>query len=154
MAYAQVDDVQGRMAHSAIDATSTASSDQVERFLGDCAAEINAALSVRGVAVPVTTPLWYLDDLRSINADGATALTLRAIYPDTRGPGEVPAYAYFQKRYEMALAMIKDGSTVPAGLPAGAGRTFSSNYFTRNPQEEETLGDLEGEPLFKIGQRF
>lgn len=142
------------MSHSTITEDTTPDIADVGRMIDGVSSEIDSRLSQQGIAVPVTGPLWFMDMLRSIAADGATALALRSMYPDTRGPGETPAFAYFEKRYQDALKGFADGSTIPPGLATGGANILSSNYFTRNPDEEEELGDLEGDSFFTVEQRF
>ena len=62
-------------------------------------------------------------------------------------------YQFWESRYQRALKALRDGSAIPAGLAASSAQVMPSTYFTRNPDEEEALGDI-AEPFFKRSTVF
>ena len=156
MSYALLARVQGMIATITIDASSVPTSTQATQMIDDVSDEIDAVLGGVGVSVPVTAPSWFLNRLALLNSYGAAAMILKSAYPEASGPGENPAYAFWESRYKEGLKAIRSGQDVPASLiTSGENQGMQpSSYFTRNPDEEEELGDLEGASLFKIGQVF
>lgn len=157
MAYAALARIQGILGRFRIDEDSVPNNTQAESIIDDISDEIDGVLSGLGVTVPVTTPAWFLDKLAILNSYGAAAAILKSAFPEAQGPGENPAYAFWEARYRTGLKALKDQTEVPSSIINGA--TSGSNirpsgYFTRNPDEEEELGDLEGASLFKIDTVF
>ena len=153
MAYAVRTDVEGLIAQFTLDANSKPTQTQADTLIDDTGDEIDVVLSSAGVAVPVTTPTYFKEALKFLNAYGAAAAILRAMFPDATGSGETPAYAFWEARYKAGLKGLKDGSHIPPGVTRSAGYVPPSTYLTRNPDEEEDLGDI-AEPQFKVGQVF
>lgn len=148
--YTTLAKVQGMLPAFTLDGTSVPTSTQAQVLIDEVAAEIETVLAGAGVTVPVTTPDYFVTRLSILNAYGATAAILKAAYPEATGPGENPAYAFWESRYKMGLAALRKGEDVPLDqVQAGP-----STYFTRNPDEEEILGDLAGDHKFKIDQVF
>jgi len=117
--------------------------------------EVDGMLSSQGIVVPVTEPTWFKDKLALLTSYGAAAMILKAAYPEASGPGSNPAYMFWETRYQQGLAAMRKGQDVPtATTQAAYPGTLPSSYFTRNPDEEEELGDLEGESMFKIGREW
>ena len=148
MAYADLDDVQGLIAKWTVGTTTTPTMTQATAIINDVSFEIDAALSANGIAVPVTTPAWFVSWLSLANQYGAAAAILKSMFPGATGPDETPAYAFWESRYQKALKGIKDGSLIPPGLATNEATVAASTYFTRNPDTEEDLGDI-AEPFFK-----
>ncbi|KKL13739.1 hypothetical protein LCGC14_2522730, partial [marine sediment metagenome] len=141
MAYADLDDVQGLIAKWPIGTTTTPTMTQATAIINDVSFEIDAALSANGIAVPVTTPAWFVSWLSLANQYGAAAAILKSMFPGATGPDETPAYAFWESRYQKALKGIKDGSLIPPGQ-ANEATVAPSTYLTRNPDTEEDLGDI------------
>lgn len=156
MAYAVIADVQGLMAQHTLTATSKPTLTQATAITNDTSDEIDARLAAVGVVTPVTTPASFLRALALLNAYGAAAAILKSMFPDAVGPGDTPAYAFWEKRYQDGLDAISagaDGGVIPPAVPDSLEAVRPSTYFTRNPDEEEFLGDI-AEPMFKKGDEF
>ena len=77
------------------------------------------------------------------------------MFPEATGPGESPAFRFWEMKYQAALKLLRDGTDIPTDLMAGGtDNPLPTSYFVRNPDEEEELGDLAGASQFKIGQDF
>lgn len=153
MAYAVQADVEGLIAQWTLSATSKPTSTQVGVIITDVSNEIDSLLAGLGYTVPVTAPSYFLDWLGILNAYGAAAAVLKSMFPDAAGPGETPAYAFWESRYKAGLGRLKDGSAIPAGLARSSKSLVPSTYFTRNPDEDEDLGDI-AEPRIKMDKVF
>jgi hypothetical protein len=124
---------------------------QAGAAITNVAAEIDAIISSAGYVVPVATPAWFVTYLKFLNALGAAALVLRAMFPASRAAGEasLSEYALYQHWYETGLTRLAASGGIPSAAPANSSTTIApSTYFTRNPNVEETLGDI-SEPTFK-----
>lgn len=152
MPYATEVKVESMMAQFALDGTTSPDSTQVAAIITDVDAELDVVLAAQGVTTPVTAPADFLSWVTGIASIGVTARVLRSAFPDVTGPGEQPAYRYWQKLYDTALAGIKDGSMIPPTVSAG-GAISPSTYFIRNPDAEEDLGDI-AEPKFKMAKDY
>lgn len=153
MAYCALSDVQALLPKFTLSATTKPNQTQVTQFLDDVTAEIDIYLARGGVGTPVTTPTTFVTWLRKVCQTGVAAMTLKAMFPDQVGPAETPAYAYFEKQYRDALKLMLDGDFISSIIGASSDLMDVSTYFTRNPDEEEELGEI-AEPLFKIGKEF
>lgn len=155
MAYAVIADVQDLIAQFPLSTTSTPTTAQATTIMNDTANEIDMRLSRAGVTTPVTTPAAFLRALALLNAYGTAAAVLKSMFPAATGPGETPAYAFWEKRYQDGLAAISDGSFLPDDVVVvgSSGLVEPSTYLTRNPDSEEDTGVI-AEPMFKIGKVF
>lgn len=153
MAYCTSSDVQALLPKFTLSATTKPNTTQVTQFCDDVSAEVDIYLARGGVTTPVTTPTTLVTWLRKVAQAGTAALTLKAMFPDQLGPAETPAYAFFEKQYQDALKLMKDGDFISSIVGTSSDLLDVSTYFTRNPDEEEELGEI-AEPLFKIGKTF
>lgn len=136
MAYAALTDVQARAGALAAAWTSTSnpSTTQINGFLDDIAAEIDAALAGRSLAAP-DTGTTAAAALKNVNALGALVLALKATYPEGSGPGSASkAIDDAKAEYDSLFAQIVDG-THPAvsALSAGAVNTRASSFWEQEP---------------------
>ncbi len=115
--------------------------------------EVNVSLAGANYTVPVTAPQFFLDWLKVVVAYGAAAAILKEMFPAASGPGENPAFAFWESRYKAALKGIKDGSLVPPDVAATGAFAAPSTYFTRNPDTEEDLGDI-AEPGLEVATEW
>lgn len=153
MAYAAIADVQALMAKFVISATSTPTTTQAEGMITQVSNDIDRVLAQRGVAVPVTTPAYFTGWLTAVNSWGAAAAVLKSMFPGATGPGENPAWAFWEKRYQDALKAIAD-SDLPSEITEGTtGAAIAQTYLTENPDQEIELGDI-AESVFKVGTTF
>ena len=155
MAYAALADVQGLLGKFTLSASSKPTSTQATTIIGQISAEIDSVISAAGYFVPVASPAWFLDYLKLLNAYGAAAAVLRSMFPDRAGAGEASAALeiFYAAQYNRGLRRLASGESIPPGLAAGAAQVTPSTYFTRNPDEEEDLGDI-AEPFFKRNTVF
>ena len=155
MAYAALSDIQGLLAKFTISASSKPTDTQAGVIITDVSAEIDSVIAGRGYAVPVAAPAWFLNALKLLNAYGAAAAILRSMFPDRAGAGEGSAAleTFYAEQYNRGLRRLATGDAIPPGLAAGSAQVTPSTYFTRNPDEEEDLGDI-AEPFFKRSTVF
>ena len=101
-------------------------------------ADIDAALAIGGLSVPVTTPAALVSWLAAVESWGTCAEILKARFQDPSGINSEATWAFFETRYQAAIAAIRTGTAVTlSGSP-----TMPQSYFTRNPDVDEDLGDL------------
>jgi hypothetical protein len=153
MAYAVIGDVTGLIAQFPISVGTKPTTAQATAIMTDISNEIDVALSSAGVAVPVTTPDFFLNWLGLLNAYGAAAAVLKSMFPGATGAEETPAYAFWEARYREGLDAIRNGKAIPADTISGTDFVLPSTYLTENPETELDLGTI-AEPLFKIGKQF
>jgi len=124
----------------------------VEQFVTDIAAEIDAILAADGITVPVTnaTAVAYL---KHLNVLGAAALTADVLFPQATGEGETPAGAKFEKRYQDGLARLESGDNPVALILSQAadtgGRAPISHYTEMSSSDQELT-----EPHFTRDMEF
>ena len=151
--YVEVSDVQAIISAFDIGRGSSPTRLEADQIVIDTDAEINSVLDSAGLAVPVTTPSYFVGWLEAINKYGAAAAILKSMFPDAAGVGETPAYAFWEARYRNALKLFAKGEGIPDSATKGGSNLNPSTYLTRNPDEDEDLGDI-AEPLAKIGRVF
>ena len=102
-------------------------------------AEIDAAVAMNGLAVPVTTPAWLAGYLASVNTWGLAARILYVRFQDKDGPNSNKAAEEWQRMYREALAGLRKGE----GLTAGSGSAvLPQSYTTLYPTEAATPTDI------------
>ena len=154
MAYAAIGDVTARMAKFTVSSTTKPTTAQVTEFLDDISGEIDVHLAAKGCTVPATTPVYFMDWLKGVCANGTAALALKSMFPDAYGPAETPAYKFFESMYTSALESIDDGMAIPPDLITGVGYVAPSTYLTRNSEEDEDLGTLANKFMFPVDKVF
>ena len=164
MAYTTTTDVNAVLGDHAATSSSVPTITQLQLMIDGISSQIDTVLKSQGVAsVPVlsSTDSTFATFLQEVNKWGAAAEFLKGMFPEATGPGENPAFAFWQKKYDDVLKMWTDaGITSPAqGIPvdllSGPGDADPSTYFTRNPSEEEVLGDLqESMDVTRYGDTF
>lgn len=142
MAYATTADVAARLGTFDLDASSQPTVTEAAALLDERSGLLDAVLSSVGVTTPVTAPASFLDALKGWEAAGATADALAIKFPDGTGAGSVEeTIAYWLKVWDDGIACLKDGSAIPASVAKVAGG-LPSSYLTRNPDEDEDIGEL------------
>ena len=155
MTYADAADVNRLIAKFPPGAATAPTETQATELITEIDNEVNVALSSVGVTVPVTTPAYFLDWLGLVVAYGAAAAILKSMFPQSAGTSDAnpSIYAFWERRYRDALKQIRSGDAIPDEITAGGLYAAPSTYFTRNPDEEEDLGDI-AEPFFKRSTMF
>lgn len=161
MAYTDTDAVNGALGPHAATGNTTPTITQLSAMIEGINSQIDTCLKSVGVAsVPVTSAVdsTFATFLAEVNKWGAMAEFLKAMFPEATGPGENPAFAFWQRKYDDVIKGWKDPDG-PFGLPTGLlgdpGDADPSTYFTRNPNEEEVLGDLqESMNVTRFGDTF
>jgi len=151
MAYAIIADIERLMAQINLGSLSRPNGMQVQSIIDDTEHEVNTALSSRSIDVPITIPAEFVGWLGLLVSYGATAAILKSMFPDATGPGESPAYSFWEARYRLGLKGIIDGALIPGSIPR-IRKVRPSTYFTRNPAGEEDMGVHE--PSFKRSMEF
>lgn len=150
MAYAEFSHVQNRFARHHLSSSTPVSQSQVDDIIDDIAGEIDGVLVNLGYSVPVTEPTWFLNRLRSLNADGAASITLKSLFPESSGPGSTSAYAFYDLRYRNGLKALKNGAH-----PKKADLLAASTYFTKNAVADD-LEDVDVEDItaFRVQRQY
>jgi hypothetical protein len=150
MAYAETTDVTaraGRLAAAFELDDAVVDEDAIAGFLADCAAEIDAAISARGID-PSALSEEAGAALTDLNAYGALARALVALVPGSRGANAQSLLEYAQKVWEDGMAQIRDGThpviaMIEAG-EAGASVPGAGCLWTDEPNYGSAAG-LEAE---------
>jgi hypothetical protein len=153
MAYATLSEVQELIAQFPITASSAPDTTQATEIIADISDEVDVRLAGAGIAVPVDTPEYFLRWLGVLTGYGSAAAILKSMFPAAVGPGETPAYAFWEERYQAGLKAITDGEISAPDTPTGSGFVEPSTYLTRNPDTNEDIG-VNAEPLFSIGKIY
>jgi hypothetical protein len=122
---------------------------EVDALRTETAAQIDAVLASLNVTLPITPGHALLAYLGAVESWGVTAQALKMMFPEAVGPGESPAWAFWQKKYDDALLMLRDGVGVYQDL-SDIEEMVASSYFTNNPETEAELGQLAGAHLFEV----
>jgi hypothetical protein len=142
-AYADHDDVYaraGRVAAAFQLDDAVVDEDAIDGFLGDCAAEIDAALAGRGFD-PSALSSAAQAALLDLNAYGALARALTALVPGSRGSNVADLLALAEKIWDDGISTLRDGThTVIAMLDAEGGGPTAGCLWT----EEPTYGSQAG----------
>lgn len=109
---------------------------QVQQFIDGISAEIDMHLGSAGYSIPATTPASFVTWLDQANQYGAIAMVLKAEFPETQGGTNgnpiIPAWSFWEKRYQDALTDIDKRVIVVPGASMG-NITLPSTYLTDNP---------------------
>tara|TARA_Y100000310_G_scaffold333905_2_gene412438 strand:+ start:12429 stop:12902 length:474 start_codon:yes stop_codon:yes gene_type:complete len=157
MAYATTAQVNRILGPHEATATTAVTLTDLGNLIDGISAQIDTVLKGAGVSVvPVTSSVdsTFATFLIAVNIWGAAAEYLKGLFPEATGPGESPAFAFWQKKYADTLAAWRKGEDLPSGLTGGANDQAPSGYFTRNPEEEEVLDDLAENPMNKLSDLF
>lgn len=138
MGYCLVADVEGMTANRKLtySATTVPTLVQVQAFIDEIAAEIDAVLSAKGITVPVTTN----DYLKLMNKMGAAAMAEAALNVD--GTNEVNSVRDWRwKKYNDMLADLKANPAMSGASVVSCGsRSDGTSNFTNENMEFEGDG--------------
>lgn len=130
---------------------------QIDDIIVDTSAEIDIVLATAGYAVPPTgTLLAYVAVLCGY---GVAAQVLKSAFPEStqsqNGGPVIPAYAFWEKRYQDGLKLLLTGDLIDPDAPISGSEASvrPSTYNTRNPDVEEAVGTI-AEPMFTVRQVF
>tara|TARA_Y100000310_G_scaffold94659_1_gene92412 strand:- start:466 stop:939 length:474 start_codon:yes stop_codon:yes gene_type:complete len=157
MAYASTSDVNRVLGPHEATATTAVTLTDLGNIIDGISAQIDSVLKGAGVGtVPVTSSAdsTFATFLIAVNIWGAAGEYLKGLFPEATGPGESPAFAFWQKKYTDTLKAWREGKDLPSGLTGGSNDQAPSTYFTRNPDEEELLGDLAEASMTKLADMF
>jgi hypothetical protein len=132
MSYAAVSDVSALVPFITISASSKPSTSQVQGYLDDCSQMIDAALSSRGVAVPITAPATFLADLKALCALGGAGKVLVGTYPQGAGPNAMSGRPTYWKDFLDRLEEFRRGLGIPVALTLSEHNNAPRGYFTDN----------------------
>ncbi len=151
MSYSTTEQVNRILGPHAVTATTPVTTSDVDALRSDVSYKIDAVLISEGASVPATDTT-VTDYLGAMESWGVTAQVFKALFPEASGPGEQPAYAYWQSLFTDALSSLPKlvQGWANAGLITLRAKRKASSYFTENKSEEADLGDLEGASLFKV----
>lgn len=156
MPYATLELVQSLIAVYKIGSQSSVTVNQATHMVNAVSSEIDGVLSGAGLSTPVTTPAGFIAHLSLLNAYGTAAMILKSAFPEAAMAGSAPAYAFWEERYQSGLKALRAGKDIPTGVDSGIieNDILPSSYFTRNPDTEEELGDIEGVNWFSKDKVF
>lgn len=158
MSYAAVSDVQGLNAKRTAYSTSTKPTlTQVQGFVDQISAEIDAVLAAKNVATPVTAPASFVTFLLGTNALGAAALAEAAEFPEfDGGPGFTPQAQRYWAMYQSRLDELKLGAAIDPAVTVSDADNLARTYLTDNPDNlgfDGSDGFTDGQqPVFSIGR--
>jgi len=117
---------------------------QADQIVVNVQGEVDTLLSSQGVVVEVTTPAHFVSALAQLVEYGSAARILKSILPDVTGPGETPAYMYWENLYKQGRKDIKDGCLIPldavmVGATANAPGS-TATHLTEYPEENPDQG--------------
>lgn len=154
MAYADLTGVQALISQFTIGVSTNPTSTQATAMIADVSNEIDVHLASAGfTTVPVVAAGYLLEWLKALNEYGAAAGILKSAFPDAVGPGDTPAYAFWEERYQAGLKFIDDGKLSVPDVTSDSAAVLPESYLTRNPDAEEDIGVI-AEPLFSIGKVY
>jgi len=158
MAYTDTDTVNAALGVHAATASTTPTLTQLSAIITSVSSFMDGVLKAAGVSsVPVVSgdDSVFYSMLGEINKFGAASEFLKGMFPEATGPGETPAFKYWGDKYDDGIEMLRGDNGIPSPLLGGPNDISPSTYFTRNPNEEETLGDLpQNMDITRIGDRF
>ena len=150
--YTDATKVAGLISQFAIDGSSSPTTTELDAIMEDVAGELNTCMAAQGLAVPVTTPDYFLDWLEGLASAGAAARALKSMFPGATGPAETPAYSFWHRIYDNGLKMIKSGDAIPPDA-VSTGVIAPSTYGTKHPVTNADVGE-NAEPMFKVEQKL
>lgn len=153
--YADLADVESEMGAlaSGLTATSTPTeADVTDRIIPDIHGEIDSILSLQGVTVPVVSgPSSFLDRLKALNALGAAARAVAALFPTDSA---ALAFAkWLQDRYAAGLLSLENGEGIVGVVITAGGGGLPRSFATSHP--DSVSADLDGtvgntiDPVFR-----
>ena len=110
MAYCTITDIQTLNSDRTYDTNSHPTATQVSSQIDLIAAELDAILAGRNYTVPVTTPAWLVNILKTINAYGAASLIETSMFPEGVDKGSSPHWKVLSDKYEAWKAKLESGS--------------------------------------------
>jgi len=129
MSYCSLTDVQELTPKFTFNATSTPTQTQVESLITKIAVEIDAALEVQGITIPVTEPANFVAWLKNLNALGVAYRAMQGMFPSTAEKDSLPAWQTYRKDYREGLDAIRKGE-MPASVtssPASVGAYYTDS---------------------------
>lgn len=160
-AYANITtNVQALIPYFVIGASSVPNTTQVQKYIDMTAAEINAAIGVSGLTVPVEAPTEFVDALAELNAMGAAALTLMAAFPEQGGDVSNAQGKILWDSYQQTLRDYRAGKGLPVGMNVSEDGRAVRSYFTDwgaigNTTATDASGMLiDAEPTFTREKSF
>lgn len=153
--YTDVDKVNRILGPHAVSDTTPVTRESAELLVKAVQSEIDTELAMLGVtsALPFATVSPFRTYLGAIASWGVAAQILKASFPEATGPGESPAYAYWEKKYQEALEEVTEEDAIKVLIGLGATTYLSaqaSGYFTRYGDDEAVVGNLAGASLFVV----
>lgn len=171
MSYTSLASVQALMArineNAAFSGSTAPTSTQITTMIADLSAEIDMHLASAGYVTPVASPATAVTWLGLVCQYGVVAEVLKAMFPESQqssgGGPVVPAYAFWENRYQKALTLIDSRTMAMPGVDRGDGSILPSSYLSENPNNGGLDGSdgvqgsnwgEGGQPVFGMSQRF
>lgn len=112
---------------------------QLLALIDEHSAEIDMVLGTVGYTTPVTTPASAVTWLKLVCEYGVAAAAIKSAFPETiqsnNGGPAIPAYAFWEKRYQDALKALRERTiTLPGVVMSGSQN--AQTYLTDNPTND------------------
>lgn len=154
MVYATITEVQGLIPRLVLSTTSVPTTAQVTQFITDTASEIDSAIGSVGVAVPITSPAWFLADLKRLNAIGAAAQAWLAAFPQTSGPMAVTLGATLMQTYQRRLTEFRSNKGIPTMVSDAENDRAPRSFFTDDNATLSNGDAISAVPAFTREKQF
>lgn len=170
MSYTSLTSVQALMArinqNAAFSSATAPTSTQITTMITDLSAEIDMTLASVGYTVPVTAAGTFLTYLGLVCQYGVVAEVLKAMFPEStanpNGGPVIPAWAFWEKRYQDALTKLGTRKIVDPTAPMSSD-SLARSYLTDYPDNSGADGNdgftgpafgQGDQPVFAMGQEF
>ncbi len=136
MAYCTVDDIESRLSQwllgDNLSEDTRPTRQDVEGFIADIAAELDAIIAGHGLSVPVTNAT-AVAALKGYNATGAASVAANAMFPGQAGADDKAYGAELWGQYKDALKRLEDPKhAIIALLQEAAGSSGPESNYTRD----------------------
>jgi len=142
MSYANVANVQAMLPLISIASNTVPTTSDVQQFIDQRSAEIDAALGSIGLSVPLTTPSEAVTYLTQLNTQGAAADVWRSAWISSPGIDPQKNADDLLAAFEKALDGFRTGTNLPSGVAIAstvrAPRSFFTDNYAIGPDSNDT----------------
>lgn len=155
MAHTTKENVNVLLGPHAVSSSTSVTLDDLENIVDNINAEVNLRAGAAGFSTDESDSTNIGKYLKSVVQWGAAASALKGLFPEATGPGTNPAFAFWEDRYQKALAYFDKLAFEEDVAVSTDDPPLPSTYFTRNRNQDEELGDLvEGLDITRAGSVF
>ncbi len=110
-------------------------------YLATAQGKIDSVLSHRGLTVPVTAPVWFLNSLRDLCGMYAAALIAGVLFPQAAGPASTSLNKWLMDLFNAGLKDLEEG-TIPIDIAASGGGALARSLWTSHPTDDDGNDNL------------